>query len=97
MAIYVERVKPIRLGKDNILILHRLEVTNRVEQISNEIANNVVDGIRVYKPQANVIYGLKYFNRRMWRRAVLRFTRDDGIDVMDFIDGSGQYSAKMKF
>lgn len=87
MEISVEKVKPIRWGKDNIIILRRTDIVDKFHEISNKIAQQVKKPIFTVK--LNIIYGLRYLDKQIWRRALLKFTRPDGVNVMDFVDCAG--------
>lgn len=96
MEICVEKVKPIRLGKNNLIILRRYDIANRVDEISNEVENDVAPKMALIEPEPNIIYGLKVHNKARWHRAILRFTRNDGVKVMDLMDSSGSYDFKIR-
>lgn len=80
-------VTPIRLvDKGNIIICkrHTIDLGHLSQQVEQSVANkNNENNIH-----ADRIFGLKIIGKP-WRRAVLKFTKNDGKKVIQLIDESG--------
>lgn len=91
MEIFNEKVKALRCGANNLIIVERLETTNRLLEISKQIDDDVKYKQRVIQPLPNIVYALKRDQRVLWLRAIVKFVRDDGVSVLQMMDDGKIY------
>lgn len=87
MDVITEKVKIVRLTDNDIFILRRLDIEQKLNQMSVRIANNVQNAENVQNPVINEIYGIFY--RHRWMRCSVKFTRLGNKKVVQLLDDSG--------
>lgn len=90
MDIAVEKVIPIRFGTKNIIICRRINAVSNLFDLSNQLDRDVKNVPNQTILEANQLYAFKTGKSR-WSRGLLKFNRDNNIQVIQLVDANGTF------